>query len=140
MSILSFIKDLFTQRIASIQATHPELKQDTKFPFVVVGEILEILPHPNADRLRLTQVNVGETILKIVCGAPNIIVGQKVPVALIGATLPGNFEIKPATIRGEESFGMICAEDELGLGSAHDGILVLPDTAIIGDFIDNYIL
>jgi len=96
---------------------------------VVVGEITYCEPHPNADKLSLTKVDIGGEIVPIVCGAPNVAKGQKVPVATVGTTLYPNdgkaFEIKKAKIRGEVSLGMICAEDELGLGSSHEGILVL---------------
>lgn len=97
---------------------------------VVVGEILTCEKHPDADRLKVTTVNIGtESILQIVCGAPNVAVGQKVPVATIGTKLfdkEGNeFVIKKGKIRGQESQGMICAEDELGIGENHDGIMVL---------------
>ncbi len=102
---------------------------------VVVGEILEIQPHPNADKLQLTRVNVGKKELSIVCGARNIQVGNKVPVALVGAKLPGNFEIKEAEIRGVKSFGMLCAEDELGLGDDHGGILILDQDLEVGTFL-----
>src|SRR5690606_16320340 len=95
----------------------------------VIGEGLTCEPHPNADNLSRTTVDVGNEILSIVCGAPNVAAGQKVAVALVGATLhPHNgepFTIKKAKIRGEASQGMICAEDELGLGEGHDGIMVL---------------
>jgi len=104
---------------------------------LVVGQVLGAEPHPNADKLRLTQVNVGRgEPLSIVCGAPNVAAGQKVIVALIGTTLyPSSgepFTIKKAKIRGESSEGMLCAEDEIGLGSSHDGILVLPPETAIG--------
>lgn len=97
---------------------------------VVVGEVLTCVQHPNADRLKLTTVDIGEKItLQIVCGAPNVEVGQKVPVATIGTTLYSTegeaLTIKKGKIRGEISEGMICAEDELGLGTSHDGILIL---------------
>ena len=97
---------------------------------VVLGEVISVEPHPNADRLRLTTVAVGEEEpLPIVCGAPNVAEGQRVIVALEGTTLyptqGESFTIKKATIRGQESRGMICAEDEIGLGTSHDGILVL---------------
>lgn len=111
----------------------------TKFPGVVVGLIQEVTAHPNADRLRLTKVDVGGNVLKIVCGAPNIEVGQLVPVATIGAILPNGMELKPAVIRGESSEGMLCATDELGLGTDHSGILILPTNAKVGDNIDNYL-
>ncbi|MEG3658728.1 phenylalanine--tRNA ligase subunit beta [Arenibacter palladensis] len=104
---------------------------------IVVGEVLTCIKHPNADKLKLTTVNIGlETPLQIVCGAPNVEAGQKVAVATIGTTLytaEGEaWVIKKGKIRGEESHGMICAEDELGLGESHDGIMVLPDGLKVG--------
>ncbi len=104
---------------------------------VVVGLVLECEKHPNADKLKITKVDVGgEAPLQIVCGAPNVAKGQKVPVATIGTVLYDKdgkpFEIKKGKIRGEESFGMICAEDELGLGKSHDGIMVLDDKIAVG--------
>ena len=97
---------------------------------VVVGHVLTCEKHPDADRLNITTVDLGEgTPVQIVCGATNVAAGQKVPVATIGTKLfdkDGNeFEIKKGKIRGQESHGMICAEDELGLGTSHDGIMVL---------------
>lgn len=111
---------------------------------VVVGEVLSCEPHPNADKLSLTKVDLGNEIVPIVCGAPNVAKGQKVPVATVGAILyPSSgesFEIKKAKIRGEVSLGMICAEDELGLGAGHDGILVLdtdlPNGSPVGPLFD----
>ncbi|WP_204345767.1 phenylalanine--tRNA ligase subunit beta [Psychroserpens algicola] len=104
---------------------------------IVVGEVLTCTQHPNADRLKVTTVNIGgETPLQIVCGAPNVAAGQKVPVATIGTTLYTEtgeaWKIKKGKIRGEESHGMICAEDELGLGKSHDGIMVLDDKLHVG--------
>ncbi|MBK6264999.1 phenylalanine--tRNA ligase subunit beta [Marivirga sp. S37H4] len=101
---------------------------------VVIGEILNCTPHPNADKLKITMVNIGESEpVQIVCGAPNVAKGQKVVVATVNTTLypkPDEpFQIKKSKIRGELSLGMICAEDELGLGNSHDGILVL-DTGL----------
>ena len=100
---------------------------------IVIGEVLTCIQHPNADRLKITTVNIGtDTPLQIVCGAPNVAVGQKVPVATVGTTLYTEtgeaWKIKKGKIRGEESHGMICAEDELGLGKSHDGIMVLDNT------------
>ena len=98
---------------------------------IVVGHVLTCEPHPDADRLKITTVDLGDgnPPVQIVCGAPNVAAGQKVPVATIGTKLydkEGNaFEIKKGKIRGQESHGMICAEDELGLGESHDGILIL---------------
>ena len=97
---------------------------------VVVGEVLTCIQHSNADRLKLTTVNLGDgKPVQIVCGAPNVAAGQKVPVATVGTMLYDEkgegFKIKKGKIRGEESHGMICAEDELGLGKSHDGIMIL---------------
>ena len=99
---------------------------------VVVAEVLECEAHPDSDHLHVTKVNTGSgEPLTVVCGAPNVAAGQKVLLAQIGAVLPGDFKIKKSKIRGVESFGMICAEDELGIGESHDGIMVLPpDTAV----------
>lgn len=110
---------------------------------LLIGEIKSVEKHPNADRLNITQVDLGEDKnYTIVCGAPNVKKGQKVIVAKPGTTIyPKNnssFEIKNAKIRGQESFGMICAEDEIGIGDGHDGILVLDKDANIGDSAANY--
>ena len=104
---------------------------------IVIGEVVEKEKHPDADKLSLTKVNIGGTeLLSIVCGAPNVAAGQKVLVATVGAKLYPTtgepFEIKKSKIRGAVSEGMICAEDEIGLGTSHDGILILPETAKIG--------
>ncbi len=104
---------------------------------VVVGEVLSCEQHGNADRLKVTTVDIGNgEPVQIVCGAPNVATGQKVPVATIGTVLYGDnnesFTIKKGKIRGEESFGMICAEDELGLGNSHDGILILDNEVSVG--------
>lgn len=100
---------------------------------IVVGHVLSCEQHPNADRLKVTKVDIGNGApVQIVCGAPNVAKGQKVPVATIGTTLYTKegeaWKIKKSKIRGEESHGMICAEDELGLGESHDGIMILDDT------------
>ena len=109
---------------------------------VVVGKVLTREKHPNADKLSVTTVNIGSgEPLKIVCGAPNVAAGQTVLVATIGTKLydgDKEFEIKKSQIRGEESFGMICAEDELGLGNSHDGIMVLPDNIVAGTLAKDY--
>lgn len=114
---------------------------------VVVGEVLSVEKHPNADKLNVAQVSVGEEELQIVCGASNLAEEQKVPVALVGAKLPSSenekgenfFEIKKAKLRGVESFGMICAEDELGLSEDHEGIMVLDESAKIGQSFAEYL-
>ena len=103
---------------------------------LVVGEVLTCVPHENSDHLHVTTVNVGaDTPLQIVCGAPNVAAGQKVIVALVGTTLwqgDNSFTIKRSKIRGVESLGMLCAEDEIGVGNAHDGIIVLPAEVPVG--------
>lgn len=109
------------------------------FNKVVVGEILTAEKHPNADKLRLTTVNVGSEVLNIVCGAPNAAVGLKVPCALVGAQLPGDFNIKKAKVRDVESFGMLCSAKELGIAEESDGLLVLPVDAPVGADIRDYL-
>ncbi|MBS9774050.1 MAG: phenylalanine--tRNA ligase subunit beta [Tenacibaculum sp.] len=104
---------------------------------IVVGEVLTCVKHPNADKLKITTVDLGEeSPLQIVCGAPNVDAGQKVPVATIGTTLYDDkgkdFKIKKGKIRGEESFGMICSSEELGLGKTNDGIMVLDESLKAG--------
>ena len=126
------------------------INQAEQFRQVVVGKILKVEKHPNADRLQLAQVSIGAKELSIVCGAPNIEAGQKVPVALIGAALPASparsaeadarraggpngAVIQAAEVRGVKSEGMLCAPDELGLGSDHSGILILDKNAKVGE-------
>ncbi|WP_313385278.1 phenylalanine--tRNA ligase subunit beta [Chishuiella sp.] len=98
---------------------------------VLVGKVLSTIPHPNADKLKVTKIDLGDgKETQIVCGAPNVAEGQNVPVATVGTVFPtpdGDFKIKKAKIRGEESFGMICSEVELGIGTDNSGILVLPE-------------
>jgi phenylalanyl-tRNA synthetase beta chain len=104
---------------------------------IVVGHVLTCIQHPDADRLKITTVDLGNGVpVQIVCGASNVAAGQKVPVATIGTTLYDKegvaFTIKKGKIRGQESHGMICAEDELGLGESHDGIMILDDALVPG--------
>jgi phenylalanyl-tRNA synthetase beta chain len=100
---------------------------------VVVAHVLECVPHPDSDHLHITKVDDGSPEpVTVVCGAPNVAAGQKVLFARIGTVLPGDFKIKKSKIRGVESFGMICAEDELGIGGDHSGIKVLPEDAPVG--------
>jgi len=99
---------------------------------VVVGEIISVQQHPDADKLRVCQVLGGSEQLQVVCGAPNARVGIKVPFATVGALLPGDFKIKKAKLRGVESFGMLCAQDELGLGDEASGLWELPADAPVG--------
>ncbi len=111
-----------------------------EFTGVVVGEVMECAQHPNADKLRVTKVNVGgDRLLDIVCGAPNCRKGLKVAVATVGAVLPGNFKIKAAKLRGEPSEGMLCSFSELGISDDHSGIIELPADAPIGVDIRDYL-
>ena len=114
--------------------------QDRGLDHVVVAKVLSCDPHPDSDHLHVTTVEDGSPEpVQVVCGAPNVAAGQKVLFARIGAVLPGDFKIKKSRIRGVESFGMICAEDELGIGSSHAGIMVLPDSAVPGTPAEQYL-
>lgn len=109
------------------------------FSGVVIAEVVEVAKHENADRLRVTKVNVGTgELIQIVCGAPNVAVGVKVPCALPGAVLPGDFKIKPTKMRGVESNGMLCSGKELGIPDDVDGLLILPADAPVGQSIRDY--
>ena len=111
-----------------------------EFSNVVVGEVVECAQHPDADKLRVTKVNVGDAeLLDIVCGAPNCRLGLRVAVAKIGAVLPGNFEIKKAKLRGQPSHGMLCSYSELGIPVEADGIIELPVDAPIGADLRDYL-
>jgi len=113
------------QEVESVETSHD-------FEKVVVGEVLNVGKHPNADKLHITKVNVGlKDPLQIVCGANNLSVGIKVPVVLVGGKVAG-FNIAKANLRGVESFGMICSEKELGLGDDHNGIMILAHDAKVG--------
>lgn len=110
------------------------------FHGVFVGEVVECGQHPNADKLRVTKVNVGgDRLLDIVCGAPNCRLGLKVAVATVGAVLPGDFKIKAAKLRGEPSEGMLCSFSELAISENHEGIIELPADAPIGMDIREYL-
>lgn len=102
------------------------------FERVVVAEVRSVVPHPNADKLKVCEVDTGEGLVTIVCGAPNVAAGQRVPCALPGASLPGGLTIKPTRMRGVESAGMLCSARELGLSEDHGGLLVLAEDAPIG--------
>ena len=109
------------------------------FTGVVVAEVKSVQKHPDADRLNITQVDVGTgELIQIVCGAPNVAVGIKVPCALPGAVLPGDFKIKPTKMRGQVSNGMLCSANELGLPEDVDGMLLLPQEAPVGQDIRRY--
>ncbi|MGC8773670.1 MAG: phenylalanine--tRNA ligase subunit beta [Chlorobaculum sp.] len=124
------VEDVFEQKL-------PDQK-------VIIGKIADVRPHPNADRLRICMVDTGEGELRqIVCGAPNVEAGMTVPIATIGAVLTTvsgeTFAIKPAKIRGEQSSGMICAADELGLSDDHDGVMVLDEACEVGQPLASYL-
>ena len=109
------------------------IDKTSEFENIVVGLVESVVKHPNADKLSLCKVSDGAETFSVVCGAPNVAAGQKIPFAKVGAIIPnGKFKIKSAKIRGEKSFGMICAEDELGLGDDHSGIMVLEENTIVG--------
>ncbi|MBE0510164.1 MAG: phenylalanine--tRNA ligase subunit beta [Gammaproteobacteria bacterium] len=110
------------------------------FSGVVVGEVISVAPHPDADKLRVTQVNIGAAEpLTIVCGAANVREGMKAPVAVVGAVLPGDFKIKQAKLRGVPSFGMLCSTAELGLSESASGLMELPADAPVGEDIRAYL-
>ncbi|MCR9103817.1 MAG: phenylalanine--tRNA ligase subunit beta [Gammaproteobacteria bacterium] len=110
-----------------------------RFSGVIVAEILSAEPHPDADKLRVCQVNTGTATLQIVCGAPNARAGLKAPLAVVGGELPGDFKIKAAKLRGVESCGMLCAEQELGLSEAADGLMELSPDAPVGTDLRDYL-
>jgi len=106
---------------------------------LVVGQVVSVEKHPDADRLNLTKVNVGEEELSIVCGASNVREGLLVAVATVGAKLPNGLKIKKAKVRGIESFGMLCSASELGLEENSAGLIELDDDAEIGQRVDEYL-
>lgn len=140
------LKGVSNERLSealNLSGTENEIiKSSADYPNIVVGEILEIEKHPNADKLQVAKVQISKEpktkdkrldgkSLSIVCGAPNIEVGQKVPVALVGAKI-GEFEIKEAELRGVKSQGMLCSESELGISDDHSGIMILDARAQVG--------
>ncbi|MBT3412123.1 MAG: phenylalanine--tRNA ligase subunit beta, partial [Halieaceae bacterium] len=110
-----------------------------EFTGVLVAEILSAQQHPDADKLRICEVSTGAETVQIVCGAPNARAGLKAPLATVGGVLPGNFKIKKAKLRGAESVGMLCAEQELGLSDASDGLMELADDAPVGVDLRDYL-
>ncbi|HIG64638.1 MAG TPA: phenylalanine--tRNA ligase subunit beta [Methyloprofundus sp.] len=111
-----------------------------EFSGVVVAQVVSVTAHPDADKLRICQVEVGaDEPLQIVCGASNVREGLKIPAALIGAVLPGDFKIKKSKLRGEQSFGMLCSEKELGLAVDADGLMELAADAPVGNDIREYL-
>ena len=134
-----FISEILTDIGLEVEKTYSYCNIPGALEGLIVGEVTNKQKHPNADKLSITEVNIGAETHQIICGAPNVAVGQKVVVALPGTTIyPTNgdpFKINKAKIRGEVSHGMICGEDEIGLGDNHDGILILNKTAKVGSFV-----
>lgn len=131
------LSEILTQTGLEVEGIEPILEIQGGLTGVVIGEVLSCEQHPDANKLKITKVSIGaDSPLQIVCGAPNVAVGQKVVVATVGAKLYPQvdqvFEIKKAKIRGVASEGMLCAEDELGLGESHDGIIVLEPSSPVG--------
>ena len=130
------ISEILTDTGLEVEGLHSFEEIQGGLEGIVIGEVMSCEPHPDADRLKVTTVNLGDEIVQIVCGAPNVRKGIKVVVSKVGATLYPKgekpFKIKKAKIRGVESVGMICAEDEIGLGVAHEGIIILPESAKVG--------
>ena len=132
------------QALTSIGLEVDSLEQVEEIPGglagVVVAEVVECVEHPDSDHLHITKVDAGDgNLLQVVCGAPNVAAGQKVLLATVGTVLGEDFKIKKSKIRGVESFGMICAEDELGIGTSHDGIMVLEADAVVGTPAKDYL-
>ena len=136
------VADLLTMHAFEVESVH---ETGAALDGVIVGEVLSVKKHPDADRLRVALVRLGSSKeekgetpnVEIVCGAPNVEAGQRVPVATIGTVLPNGTKIEKSKIRGVTSHGMICAEDELGIGDGHDGIVVLdPKTPVGSAFSD----
>ncbi|SFR76836.1 phenylalanyl-tRNA synthetase beta subunit [Marinobacter daqiaonensis] len=110
-----------------------------EFSGVIVGEVRSVAPHPDADKLRVCEVAGGDEVVQVVCGAPNVREGMKVPFAVVGAVLPGDFSIKKAKLRGQPSNGMLCSESELGLSDDHAGLMELPADATTGQDMSDYL-
>ncbi len=130
-------KNLSAQELAGFLNLHTVevekiIEQKNQFANIVVAEVIQVEKHPKADRLQLVDLDIGQEKVRVVCGATNVAEKQKVALALPGAVLASGLEVVETEIRGEKSFGMICAEDELGLGEDHEGILILDKKAKVG--------
>jgi phenylalanyl-tRNA synthetase beta chain len=146
----SWLRSFVNPRLSGVEFSHlltmagleVEEEEHVAPPFdtVVVAHVLDVSKHPDADRLNVCRVNIGQGVIQqIVCGAPNVAPGLKVPCALPGATLPGDFKIKVAKVRGIESSGMLCSAKELGIADDASGLLVLPADAPVGQDIRSYL-
>ncbi len=127
-----FSADEIAEKLTMSGLEVDEVVSGHNFSGVVVGRVVSLEKHPNADKLRVAKVDIGTEVLQIVCGAANLEKGQIVPVAIVGAKL-GDFEIGKASLRGVDSYGMICSEKELGLGEDHSGIMILDKATKIGE-------
>ncbi len=145
--LYSWLKELYpeTPPLAELEPLLIQLGHDVEtvtpidYPGVIVAEIISVEPHPNADKLTLVTVFDGTTTHSVVCGAPDLRAGQKVAYATIGTSLPCGLTLKATKIRGVESDGMLCAEDELGIGTSHASLLPLPSEAAVGHPIAPYV-
>ncbi|HHE55483.1 MAG TPA: phenylalanine--tRNA ligase subunit beta, partial [Caldithrix abyssi] len=124
------IANLLTEAGLEVEEIIPLVKP---FDGVVVGKVLEVQKHPNADKLSVCKVQTNEETYQVICGAPNVAAGQFVPFAMVGARLPNGMKIKKAKIRGVESFGMICSKEELGLEHHSDGIWAFERELSLGE-------
>ncbi len=124
---------LSTCEVEGVEVSNAHLEE------VTVAEVTAVEPHPEADKLQLVRFSTGDGERQVVCGAPNVAVGQKVPFAPVGTTLPIGFTLEPKKIRGVLSEGMLCAEDELGLGEGHEGLLILDPGAPVGQTLGEYL-
>ena len=130
------VADCLTNAGLEVDAVDPMAGKIEK---LVIGKVLEVVKHPDADRLNLTKVDIGDEQLDIVCGASNVRADLMVAVALIGAKLPNGLKIKKAKVRGVESNGMLCSASELGLEEQSEGLIELGEDAQLGQAVDEYL-
>ena len=136
---ISLTNEEISDKLTMLGLESDEAYDTSSLGDIIIAEIKDIIKHPNADKLNLCKVFDGQKILPVVCGAPNVKVDQKIAFAPVGSTLPGNFKINKAKIRGEISQGMICSEKEVSISDEHDGIMVLDENATPGDTFINYL-
>ena len=130
------LAEVMTMAGLEVESIEPVASDFTK---TVVGQVVSIEPHPDADKLQVCKVNAGaDELLQIVCGASNVAVDMKIPVAMVGAVLPGGMKIKKAKLRGVQSLGMLCSAKELGMAEQSDGLMPLPADAPIGKNLREY--
>ncbi|MBT4784087.1 MAG: phenylalanine--tRNA ligase subunit beta, partial [Candidatus Marinimicrobia bacterium] len=136
---ISLSNEEISNKLTMLGLEAEEVYDTSSLGDIIIGEIKNVIKHPNADKLNLCKVYDGQKILPVVCGAPNVEVGQKIAFAPVGSILPGNFKINEAKIRGEISQGMICSEKEVSISDEHDGIMVLDVNASPGETFINYL-